>query len=69
MKKSIKIKRRQRKGSISFNPDKQYVAVAVEEFLKKGGRISHIEVAERDTQDIIASGEGSLDADEFLLGI
>ncbi|MBU3914631.1 hypothetical protein KKA14_03775 [bacterium] len=66
---SIRItKRRQRRGSVSFNPDHQYVLKAVDEFLKSGGQIVQIHADEKTFQQSIMINDGSLDADEFLLG-
>lgn len=69
MKKSgFKIKRRQRKGSVSFNPDRTYVASAVEDFLNNGGKIEVLKADEESFKAALTRSEGSLDADEFLLG-
>ncbi len=66
---SIRIKkRRQRRGTVSFNPDHQYVSSAVDEFLKSGGQIVQIQADEKTFQQSIMINDGSLDADEFLLG-
>ncbi len=65
--KSIKIKRRKRRGSISFNPDHQFVANAVENFLNGGGKIEHIEANAKSFEQSIMLNDGNRDADEFLL--
>lgn len=65
---SIRIKRRGRKGSISFNPDRQYVASAVEAFLNNGGRIEQLKPDESSFKSAMDRNDGSLDVDEFLLG-
>ena len=66
---SLKIKRRQRRGSVSFNPDRQYVASAVEDFLKSVGKIDVLKPDETSLKTSMNRHDGSLDADEFLLGI
>ncbi len=65
--KSIRITRRHRRGSVSFNPDRQYVSSAVDAFLKQGGKIEQLKPDERSLKETMARHEGSLDADEFLL--
>ncbi len=67
MRKSIRIARRHRRGSVSFNPDRQFVSNAVEEFLKQGGKIEQLKPDERSFRQTMSRHEGSLDADEFLL--
>jgi hypothetical protein len=65
---SIKIRRRNRKGSISFNPDRQFIAGAVEDFLRNGGKIEQLKPDESSFKHSMNRHDGSLDADEFLLG-
>ena len=69
MKSNSKIKRRQRKGSVSFNPDRQFISSAVEDFLNKGGKIERLEPDESSFKMSMNRHDGSLDADEFLLGV
>ncbi len=64
---SIKIKRRRRKGSVSFEPDRQYIETAVSDFLKNGGKIEQLTPDESSFQNSMTRHDGSLDADEFLL--
>ncbi len=66
-KNSIKIKRRLRKGTVSFNPDRGYVASAVEDFLNNGGKIEQLTPDESSFKNSMTRHEGSLDADEFLM--
>lgn len=66
---SITIKRRNRKGSVSFNPDSQFIANAVDEFLKNGGKIAQLKPDEDSFKHTMDRHDGSLDADEFLLGV
>ncbi|MBU2510367.1 hypothetical protein KJ966_03480 [bacterium] len=66
-KNSIRIKRRTRKGSVSFNPDRGFVANAVAEFLQNGGKIEQLKPDERSFQEAMTRYEGSIAADEFLL--
>ena len=69
MKNSIRIKRRNRKGSVSFNPDSQFIATAVNDFLKNGGKIEQLRPDESSFKHSMNRHDGSLDADEFLLGV
>lgn len=66
---SIKIARRHRKGSVSFNPDRTFVASAVEDFLKNGGKIEQLKPSEKSFKHSMSRSEGSIDADEFLLDV
>lgn len=66
-KNSSRIKRRHRKGSVSFNPDRGFINSAVEEFLNKGGKIEQLKPDESSFKNSMTRHEGSLDADEFLL--
>lgn len=59
-------KKGKRKRSTSFNPNHNEIASAVEEFLKKGGKIKKIEVDERNYRDFVALNELPSAADEFL---
>ncbi len=68
MKNSIRIKRRNRKGTVSFNPDRKFIATAVDDFLKKGGKIEQLRPDESSFKHSMNRHDGSLDADEFLLG-
>lgn len=68
MKNSIRIKRRNRKGSVSFEPDRQYIQSAVDDFLKNGGKIEQLKPDESSFKTSMTRHDGSLDADEFLLG-
>ena len=69
MKNSIRIKRRNRKGSVSFNPDSQFIETAVNDFLKNGGKIVQLKPDESSFKHSMNRHDGSLDADEFLLGV
>ncbi|MCG8339083.1 MAG: hypothetical protein MJE63_31620 [Proteobacteria bacterium] len=69
MKNSIRIKRRNRKGSVSFNPDSQFIETAVNDFLKNGGKIEQLKPDESSFKHSMNRHDGSLDADEFLLGV
>jgi hypothetical protein len=68
MKTSIRIKRRARRGSVSFEPDRQFITTAVEDFLKNGGKIEQLKPDESSFKQSMNRHDGSLDADEFLLG-
>lgn len=56
-----------RKRHLSFDPNREYIENAVEDYLKNGGKIKVLE-AQKDSQsavDWIASDD-NLEADEFL---
>ena len=58
--------RRSRKA-ISFNPNRNFVSSAVEEYLKSGGTITKIEIDEDAYQAFIKMRDAA--ADDFLKGV
>jgi LAS superfamily LD-carboxypeptidase LdcB len=58
--------RRSKKKSVSFNPNRNYINTATDEFLKNGGKITRIEMDEDAYQAFIKMREAA--ADEFLRG-
>ncbi len=63
----MKMRRRNKKHT-SFQPDKKTVQVAVDEYLKDGGKITKIEYTSKSYKQFVAQKEmGSL-VDEYLRG-
>ncbi len=65
MKKWI-MKKRRRKNSASFEPNRIFVKSAIDEYLKKGGKITKIVVDENSFKDFLSLNEHPNAADEFL---
>ncbi len=61
-------KRKARKNSIPFNPNRVVIADAVEEYLRSGGKITKVIVDEKSYNDFISINEMPSAADEFLNG-
>jgi len=61
-------KRRSRKGSISFNPNRQFIAEAVQEYLEKGGKINQLKPDENTLKNSWMISDLSSEVDEFLIG-
>lgn len=59
-------KRRGRKKRVPFDPNHQYVANAIEEFLKGGGKITKIEVSDKMCSVFVKISDST--ADDFLNG-
>ena len=58
---------RRRRRHLSFDPNSQYIADAVEEFLKDGGEITQLEAKkENGKQDSLLTIEDNKEADDFL---
>ena len=68
MQKKFVNKRRSRKGSVSFNPSSQFIDEAVQEYLKGGGKIDHIEVDEKAFEKSWMINDVGSDVDDFLNG-
>ncbi|MDH5559349.1 MAG: hypothetical protein OEY59_00675 [Deltaproteobacteria bacterium] len=66
MKKTFVIARR-RKKSTSFNPSKEYVNKAIEDYLKKGGKITKIVDLSDNLNEFISAPDVKSPADEFLM--
>ncbi len=67
MKKRIGRRRRFSKKSVKFNPNRNYVQNAVEEYLNKGGEITKIELDESSYKDFLALKDAA-SVDRFLAG-
>lgn len=61
-------KRRARKGSVSFNPNRQFIEEAMQEYLKEGGQINQIEVDEKAFEQSFMINDVGSEVDEFLAG-
>lgn len=59
-------KRRSRKRPTGFNPNRQDVADAVNDFVKKGGTITKIVVDSNSYSDFVSKKELPSAADDFL---
>lgn len=57
---------RKSKKSISFNPNRNYINDAVEEYLKQGGKIKKIEMDEEAYKAFVKMRDAA--ADDFLRG-
>lgn len=68
MKKKFVSKRRSRKGSVSFNPNRQYIEQAVQAYLNDGGRIDHLEVDEKAFEQSLLIRDAGTEVDDFLNG-
>lgn len=55
--------------SNSFNPNRAYIAEAVREYLKYGGKITRIELTDETYQAFLEAEKGRLAADQFLRGM
>lgn len=61
-------KRRRAKKS-KFNPNRDFVNSAVQDFLEQGGHIHKIEAEKKDYQDFLTARETMAPADEFLMDL
>ncbi|MCP4756046.1 MAG: hypothetical protein GY866_34730 [Proteobacteria bacterium] len=68
MKNTFRNKRRGRKKSTSFKPNHQFIVEATEEFLKKGGRIDHLQPDEESFKNSWGINDVSSEVDDFLIG-
>ncbi len=68
MNKKFVNKRRSRKGSVSFDPNRQFIEEAMQEYLKSGGRIDHIEVDEKAFEKSWMINDVGSEVDDFLNG-
>ncbi len=63
------IRRNKRKSRAkSFNPNHEYVANAVNDFLKKGGKITQLKAKEGNFSGFVDSSVSTAGADEYLNG-
>ncbi len=58
---------KKRKRTIPFNPDRDYLQSAIDNYLAKGGRISTVIMDEKSYRNFLEGGKNLMDADEFLL--
>lgn len=58
--------RRSRKKGVSFNPNRNYISSAVDEYLKNGGKITKIEMDEEAYEAFVKMRDAA--ADDFLRG-
>ena len=69
MEKTAQINRRQiRVGTVKYNPSHDDISDAMEEFLKKGGKINQLKPDERTFKQSWMTVDVSSDVDDFLLG-
>lgn len=68
MKKQFVSKRRSRKGSVSFNPNRQFIEEAVQAYLKNGGTINQIAVDDTALEKSWMVSDIGSEVDEFLSG-
>ncbi len=57
---------RRRRRHLSFDPNREFVADAVEEYLKGGGKITQLEAQTENNQDSWLKMDDTKEADEFL---
>ena len=69
MRKGYRKNTRRSKKGISFNPSKDYVNKAVEEYLGKGGKITKVDDVTDDYEHFIAQYQSTGSADSFLMGM
>ncbi|PCI30420.1 MAG: hypothetical protein COB67_01875 [SAR324 cluster bacterium] len=69
MAKSFIPRRKRKRKATSFNPNHQFVDSAVEDYLKKGGKIQKIDSIKDSYEGFISLREQVAPADEFLLGL
>lgn len=55
------------KRGVSFNPNRNYINSAVEEYLKEGGKITKIEIDDESYQEFVKIRD-AVSTDEFLNG-
>lgn len=60
-------RRRGRRKSVSFNPNHNYVEQSVDDYLKKGGKITRIERINGSYQSFVSVTETNNSADDFLM--
>ncbi len=62
-------KRKSRKHATGFNPNRQDIASAVDDFMRKGGIITKITVDSKSYGDFVSKKELPSAADDFLNSI
>lgn len=68
MKKKFIQRRRSRKGTAQFKPNRAYIDESVEIFLRDGGKINRIILDEKSYKNFIAFNESPAAVDDFLSG-
>ncbi len=68
MNKLINARRGRRSKSTSFNPNKDFVRKATEDFLKHGGKITRVVDLAESFDAFVNTKEAANSADEFLMG-
>jgi hypothetical protein len=67
------MKKTKRKRAINFNPDREFIADAVDNFLKSGGKIERLEPDKRQNPLRVgfdtSSHNGYEDTDSYLMGV
>ena len=61
-----KSKRRRKYRHLSFNPNREFVAQAMKEYLKEGGKITQLESRTEQERENWVGIDENQDADEFL---
>jgi hypothetical protein len=56
-----------RRKNVDFNPNHEFVANAVEEFLKDGGKIEKIEMSDDKFSKFSETDDGLKEVNEFLI--
>lgn len=64
MEKTKVFKRRRR--NVSFDPSHQFIADSVQEYLKKGGKITRIERVNGNYENFVGMPDNQSSADDFL---
>ncbi len=59
-------RRRKRTGAKQAKISREIVANAVEDYLKKGGKITEVKPNDRNIKDILAIRDSAVDIDEIL---
>ncbi len=66
MDKNRVFRRRGRRRSVTFNPSHQYIEDSVQEYLKKGGKITKIERVNGNYQNFVSMPDSHVSVDDFL---
>ncbi len=64
----MKRRGRRKRRATSFNPNRDYVTSAVREYLKTGGKITHLKAEDVNFEVFITAKESGSAADDFLAG-
>ena len=66
MDKNRVFKKRARRRSASFNPNHQYIEDSIQEYLKRGGKITRIERVNGSYENFVSIPDALASADDFL---